>query len=137
MALRKKLSLGAPGVGAPPQKTGRSPATKAPGPPTTPSMQSGGSLTTGEHPGRDAYFKRTGRTKDPLEAAGGSVQRSFVNQTAGPRKGQTALEVMKGGAKYHVYYGPNGTRSVFRVPTRGQRGLRARAGRTGASVNRI
>jgi hypothetical protein len=106
-----KVRLGAPGTMPPQRKPGRSPAARP----------ADGLLTTGEHPGRDAYFKRTGKTKDPLEAAGGKVARTFVNQSTGPRKGMTATEILKGGAKYHVYYGPKGTRSVFRVSGRPRR----------------
>lgn len=134
MALGKKLTQGAPGTAIPPRKAGGSPARK--GLPPTPKMQEGGTLTTGEHPGRDAYFKRTGQTKDPLEASGGQVKRAFVNQTEGPRKGQTALEIVKGGAKFHVYYGPKGTRSVFKVPARLSPGLRTRGPVPGLSVTR-
>jgi hypothetical protein len=135
MALAKKLNVSTGGTAAPARKPGRS--TPRTSPATPPKMQSGGTLTTGEHPERQAYLKKTGRTKDPLEASGGQVQRSFVNNQAGPRKGMTATEILKGGAKYHVYYGPGGTRSVYRVPTRASAGLAARRGMTGASANRI
>jgi hypothetical protein len=120
---RKRTDLGAPGT-LPPRKAGRSSTMKAVNLAQSTTRATGaanGLLTTGEHPERDAYMKRTGKTKDPLEAAGGKVARSFVNQSAGPRKGMTALEILKGGAKYHVYYGPKGTRSVFRVSGRPRR----------------
>jgi hypothetical protein len=120
--MAQKRQAGTPGTAPPRPKPGASQTKKAgvlSQSVTRPTGAANGLLTTGEHPERDAYMKRTGKTKDPLEAAGGKVQRSFVNTTAGPRKGMTALEILKGGAKFHVYYTPKGRRQVFKVPARG------------------
>jgi hypothetical protein len=114
-----KVRLGAPGTMPPQRKPGRSPAGSAVRSQPT-SRPADGLLTTGEHPGRDAYFKRTGRTKDPLEAQGGKVLGTGVAKT-GPRKGSQYLGISLKGATYHVHYGPGGKREVFRVSGRPRR----------------
>jgi hypothetical protein len=119
---KKRVSLGAPGT-LPPRKAGRSQTLKAVNlsqSVTRPTGAANGLLTTGEHPERDAYMKRTGKTKDPLEAAGGKAAAPKV-ATTGPRKGETYVPITLKGATYHVHYGAKGTRAVFRVGGRPRR----------------
>lgn len=110
-----------PGGGYTPGPSNRGPAAKAP------AATSGLAQLLA---GLRQFQQRTGTTKDPLIEQGGTYGANTMGASApvlgsvpglqrntgtGQRAGQLMQVVDHGGATYHIYYGPQGQRQVFRV----------------------